>query len=171
MTSWVSWSPWESGAMYGSLVMRSVRCLNSIRHCILYCIKLCKALEKLPIDQECSQFYLMDYFYALTVHLKVKGKTSFPRSGSPSVKESRPKTWLEEFPNEQEPVLVTLLWYSFKQSLKKVLHGVGQREATAVRAAPPQHSPLISSPRGLAISNTWSSKKPEPCAHWNKKGF
>lgn len=32
----------------------------------------------------------------------------------------------------------------------------------------PQHSRFVSSPSGLTISSTCSSKKPEPCAHCNK---
>jgi hypothetical protein len=105
----------------------------------------------------------------LTVHLKVNGKTSFPLSGSASVKESRPSTTLEVFPKEHDPVLVTLLWYSFRHNLKNVLHGVEQRPVTGERAPPPQHSSLDSSPRGFTISKTCSSKKPEPWAHCNKR--
>jgi hypothetical protein len=104
----------------------------------------------------------------LTVHLKVNGKTSFPLSGSASVKESRPSTTLEVFPKEHDPVLVTLLWYSFRHNLKNVLHGVEQRPVTGERAPPPQHSSLDSSPRGFTISKTCSSKKPEPWAHCSR---
>lgn len=105
----------------------------------------------------------------LTVHLKVNGNTSLPRSGSARVKLSRPSTGLDVFPKEHDPVLVTLLWYSLRHSLKKVLQGETQRGDVGARVEPPQHSPFESSPRGLAISNTCSSKKPEPCAHWNKR--
>lgn len=101
----------------------------------------------------------------LTVHLKVKGSTSFPLSGSASVKESRPSTALDVLPKEQDPVLVTLLWYSFRHSRKKMLQEVVQREVRGDHVPPPQHSPFANSPRRFAISRTWSSKKPEPCAH------
>lgn len=103
--------------------------------------------------------------FLLTVHLKVKGNSSFPLSGSASVNESLPSMTLEVFPKEQEPVLVTLLWYSFRQSRKNVLQGAEHRDVTGERVPPPQHSPFASSPLGFAISRTWSSKKPEPCAH------
>lgn len=101
------------------------------------------------------------------VHLNVKGSTSFPLSGSDNVNVSLPSTWLDAFPNEHDPVLVTLLWYSFRHSRKNVWHGVEHRLDMGERWLVPQHWPVDSSLRGLAISSTWSSKMPEPCVHCN----
>ena len=105
----------------------------------------------------------------LTVHLKVKGKTSFPLSGSATVKESLPRTALDVFPNEHFPLLVTLLWYSLRHSRKRVLHGVVHLDGGDGFETPPQQSPFARTPRGFDISRTCSSKTPDPCAHWKQK--
>lgn len=83
------------------------------------------------------------------VHLNVNGNTSLPLalSGSVSVKELPPSTGLDVFPKEHDPVDVTLLWYSLRQTRKKVLHGMGQGKALSGRGTSPQHAPLVRPPR------------------------
>ena len=85
----------------------------------------------------------------LTVQRKMKGTTSLPlaRSGSARVKELPPSTGLDVLPKEQDPVEVTLLWYSLRQTRKNVLQGRGQGTELSGRVSDPQQAPDANSLR------------------------
>lgn len=99
---------------------------------------------------------------ALTVHLKWKGSLSRSCWSGCVLTENElpPMSGDVRFPNVHGPAKSTLAWYSFKQSLKMVLHCPGHRPE--VLATPPQQPPSSSSRPGLSMPSTWSSKNPEP---------
>jgi hypothetical protein len=105
--------------------------------------------QQLSISDSLKRFRTTWEIVILTVQRKMKGTTSLPLawSGSARVKELAPSTGLDVLPKEHEPVEVTLLWYSLRQTRKNVLHGRGQGIELSGRVCDPQHAPDASSLR------------------------
>lgn len=118
-------------------------------------------------------FFFLFLESPLTGQAKLKGKTILDLSFLTELLKEKvfpPRTGVDPIPKLQGPAAETLDWYSFRQTLKNVLHSSRVHFLSAPLRAPSQHTPLSSSPFALRIDKICNSNCPDPSdTCWRQK--